>query len=191
MHRPPTRRALISGPPRPARPSHAFVEPLSFLTLPRRGAGGKFRLIGGGGGRLHAYGIPPSGPSRPARRSPALSRLRRTAFGSHPPPPSRWREIFTFWWRGEDSNLRRLSRQIYSLIPLTAREPLQKRGGILWEGDITVNCVRLVAALTAKNTATPVVASRRLRQQRPRLHPTRAVCGGLIDDNPLRTLEKS
>ena len=29
------------------------------------------------------------------------------------------------WWRGEDSNLRRLSRQIYSLIPLTTREPLQ------------------------------------------------------------------
>ena len=29
------------------------------------------------------------------------------------------------WWRGEDSNLRRRSRQIYSLIPLTTREPLQ------------------------------------------------------------------
>ena len=29
------------------------------------------------------------------------------------------------WWRGEDSNLRRLSRQIYSLIPLAAREPLR------------------------------------------------------------------
>ncbi len=28
------------------------------------------------------------------------------------------------WWRGEDSNLRRLSQQIYSLPPLTAREPL-------------------------------------------------------------------
>ncbi len=28
------------------------------------------------------------------------------------------------WWRGEDLNLRRLSRQIYSLIPLTTREPL-------------------------------------------------------------------
>src|SRR3569832_2262355 len=28
------------------------------------------------------------------------------------------------WWRGEDSNLRRLSRQIYSLITLAAREPL-------------------------------------------------------------------
>ena len=29
------------------------------------------------------------------------------------------------WWRGEDSNLRRLRRQIYSLLPLAAREPLQ------------------------------------------------------------------
>jgi hypothetical protein len=28
-------------------------------------------------------------------------------------------------WRGKDSNLRRLSRQIYSLLPLTAREPLR------------------------------------------------------------------
>ena len=28
------------------------------------------------------------------------------------------------WWRGEDSNLRRRSRQIYSLIPLATREPL-------------------------------------------------------------------
>src|SRR5262245_21038444 len=29
-------------------------------------------------------------------------------------------------WRGKDSNLRRLSRQIYSLLPLTAREPLRE-----------------------------------------------------------------
>ena len=29
------------------------------------------------------------------------------------------------WWRGEDSNLRRLSQQIHSLPPLTAREPLR------------------------------------------------------------------
>ena len=34
--------------------------------------------------------------------------------------------IYKNWWRGKDSNLRRQSRQIYSLIPLTAREPLQK-----------------------------------------------------------------
>ena len=32
-----------------------------------------------------------------------------------------------FWWRGEDSNLRRLSQQIYSLPPLTAREPLRQK----------------------------------------------------------------
>src|SRR3569833_719523 len=31
------------------------------------------------------------------------------------------------WWRGEDSKLRRLSRQIYSLIPLAAREPLLEK----------------------------------------------------------------
>src|SRR5438045_8602493 len=30
------------------------------------------------------------------------------------------------WWRGKDSNLRRQSRQIYSLLPLTAREPLRR-----------------------------------------------------------------
>ena len=30
-------------------------------------------------------------------------------------------------WRGQDSNLRRRSRQIYSLIPLTAREPLRAK----------------------------------------------------------------
>ncbi len=29
------------------------------------------------------------------------------------------------WWRGQDSNLRRLSRQIYSLLPLTAWVPLR------------------------------------------------------------------
>ena len=32
------------------------------------------------------------------------------------------------WWRELDSNQRRLSRQIYSLIPLAAREPLQCNG---------------------------------------------------------------
>src|SRR5262245_64952913 len=30
----------------------------------------------------------------------------------------------TKWWRGKDSNLRRHSRQIYSLLPLATREPL-------------------------------------------------------------------
>ena len=44
------------------------------------------------------------------------------------------------WWRGKDSNLRRLSRQIYSLIPLTAREPLQKiKQRILLQSNPYVN----------------------------------------------------
>ena len=30
-------------------------------------------------------------------------------------------------WRGKDSNLRSQWRQIYSLVPLTAREPLHRR----------------------------------------------------------------
>ena len=32
---------------------------------------------------------------------------------------------FAIWWRGTDSNHRRRSRQIYSLLPLATREPLQ------------------------------------------------------------------
>ena len=43
------------------------------------------------------------------------------------PPDGHSRKPHTIWWRGEDSNLRRLSRQIYSLIPLAAREPLRER----------------------------------------------------------------
>ena len=31
------------------------------------------------------------------------------------------------FWVGKDSNLRRLSQQIYSLPPLTAREPTQMK----------------------------------------------------------------
>ena len=42
---------------------------------------------------------------------------------------SRWNE--KKWWWGKDSNLRRLSRQIYSLFPLTAREPHHTRNLIL------------------------------------------------------------
>ena len=44
-------------------------------------------------------------------------------------PLTRTSEI---WWRGEDSNLRRLSRQIYSLFPLTTREPLQSVSRVFW-----------------------------------------------------------
>ncbi len=46
------------------------------------------------------------------------------------------------WWRGEDSNLRRLSRQIYSLIPLTAWVPLRNQPHIFGQSDCTVNKIR-------------------------------------------------
>jgi hypothetical protein len=39
--------------------------------------------------------------------------------------------IHSAWWRGKDSNLRRQSRQIYSLFPLTAREPLPAKPQII------------------------------------------------------------
>ena len=35
------------------------------------------------------------------------------------------------WWREKDSNLRRLSRQIYSLLPLAARESLHANLGLI------------------------------------------------------------
>jgi hypothetical protein len=43
------------------------------------------------------------------------------------------------WWRGKDSNLRRLSQQIYSLPPLTAREPLRTKPIIMARFCISVN----------------------------------------------------
>ena len=50
------------------------------------------------------------------------------------------------WWRGKDSNLRRLSRQIYSLLPLTAREPLHERGGYFAKDSL--GCQPLFLAYT-------------------------------------------
>ena len=41
------------------------------------------------------------------------------------------------WWWEKDSNLRRHSRQIYSLIPLTAREPHQNFRAPLGAGNFT------------------------------------------------------
>jgi hypothetical protein len=52
-----------------------------------------------------------SNPRHPAWKAGALPAE------LHPRPPARW--------RGKDSNLRRHSRQIYSLLPLATREPLR------------------------------------------------------------------
>ena len=61
-------------------------------------------------------------------------RLRRTAeprakaqwFGNPPLPTTekgRQNDVLFLWWEGVDSNHRRHGRQIYSLLPLAAREP--------------------------------------------------------------------
>ena len=68
--------------------------------------------------------------------------LRRTLFRCDSRPRSlsllAKPETKSFWWRGKDSNLRRQSRQIYSLFPLTAWVPLQT------ERDIMVTEEKLV-----------------------------------------------
>ncbi len=84
------------------------------------GGGGRIRTIEGGAGRFTVCSLWPLGnPSRgflylesvfPTQLSKCF--LMRTS-----------QEII--WWRGTDSNHRRRSRQIYSLLPLATREPLQ------------------------------------------------------------------
>lgn len=46
---------------------------------------------------------------------------------SHPATIGRRRSRAALWWWEEDLNLRRLCRQIYSLLPLTAWVPLPKK----------------------------------------------------------------
>ncbi len=60
------------------------------------------------------------------------TRLLNESLGDDPPYPQ------PNWWRGEDSNLRRLSRQIYSLIPLTTREPL--RNELITIQNLVISC---------------------------------------------------
>ena len=74
----------------------------------------------------HPPGYRPEPPTGSTHH--AMHRATRRAAGSEPASEPPTRAIRTrLWWRGKDSNLRRQSRQIYSLIPLTAREPLRAR----------------------------------------------------------------
>ncbi len=92
------------------------------------GGGGRIRTIEGGAGRFTVCSLWPLGnPSRgflylesvfPTQLSKCF--LMRAS-----------QEII--WWRGTDSNHRRRSRQIYSLLPLATREPLQ---GFLYLTDV-------------------------------------------------------
>ena len=65
--------------------------------------------------------------------------LRMSTGHSVPPHPLNYTRQYPltassiWWWRGEDSNLRRLSRQIYSLLPLATREPLRNISGQIYK----------------------------------------------------------
>ncbi len=67
----------------------------------------------------------------PSKAEP--SDLQSDPFGHSGTPPRIQSRTFKLlllkWWREKDSNLRRRSRQIYSLIPLATREPLLISGG--------------------------------------------------------------
>ena len=168
MHGPATAPRAIP-PTRASRPhpapghSNPGLQPRSNRLRPEfppRSDPGRMLQFSGGGGRITPR------LQRSALRAAApraaffgAARRRRTSFRSESSPTSGTGRTFLFWWRGEDSNLRRLSRQIYSLIPLTAREPLQKRGGILLQEVSSVN----------SNTM-PELTSRAVRQDRRRPH---------------------
>ncbi len=117
----------------------------------------------------------------PSKAEP--SDLQSDPFGRSGTPP---RGIFLIvaleWWREKDSNLRRQSRQIYSLIPLAAREPLPKceahtnRSSLFvnplkrfWQQKMTVrrffdtSCskFRLISKLCAAFLCSPVAGSGR------------------------------
>ena len=88
------------------------------------------RKDGGGGRMTHRYALRPTG----RRKRRCFAALNSNLIeGSRPSP---WgicdfcvrMRLYCYkkgWWWGKDSNLRSLRRQIYSLLPLAAREPHQ------------------------------------------------------------------
>ena len=101
---------------------------------------------GEGDGLLRASCPPPSGP-RCARLKSFPTILSNLVVRTHPEAISRLshrassknRPENFIWWRGVDSNHRRLSQQIYSLPPLATREPLQSKERILYTAPDSVN----------------------------------------------------
>ncbi len=70
---------------------------------------------------------PPASSLRPADLASGrfLRPLPRSSLGARPVSNPLGTQDPANWWRGEDSNLRRLCQQIYSLPPLATREPLR------------------------------------------------------------------
>ena len=135
-----------------------IVEPLSVQILPYPLRFNIFAIrelpasnsFGGGGGLLRASCPPPTRFARVALRAFKIAPgdfvelltvqilpCKRSTQPNRQPCSS---YHILFWWRGEDSNLRRWNQQIYSLPPLAAREPLLKtKPRILLEHYATVN----------------------------------------------------
>ncbi len=113
------------APPRLLNPKDATTAPAQPGTAPRGARPGPT----GTGQPYLSRETPASSHPRHLPRDAWHLTLPRCAYARHwihTQVPSTYQRCITkLWWRGEDSNLRRLSRQIYSLIPLTAREPLQ------------------------------------------------------------------
>ncbi len=84
------------------------------------GGGGRIRTIEGGAGRFTVCSLWPLG--NPSRGFLYLESVFPTLLSKC---FLMTRSQETIWWRGTDSNHRRRSRQIYSLLPLATREPLQ------------------------------------------------------------------
>ncbi len=116
----------------------AEVLPLNYTRAAKRliAHQNRFKFSGGGGRITPACGLRP--PGRRATRDVRVAALPVEPLIGSPPPPQPMQESLPptvprhiaqynlSWWRGEDSNLRRRSRQIYSLIPLATREPLHE-----------------------------------------------------------------
>ena len=105
-------------------------------------------LVEGGGGLRRPPGLRPCGPVRLANCSVRLRRTRRTSDRSEPSPGQTWGVLVQHQSRsnlvGPDMLVEgggfeppKLSRQIYSLIPLATREPLPKKGLHSLFGPIT------------------------------------------------------
>ncbi len=98
------------------------------------------------GGLLQASSPAPSKP-RCARLKSFPTILSNLVVRTHPEAISRLshrassqnRHENFIWWRGVDSNHRRLSQQIYSLPPFATREPLQSKVRILYTAPDSVN----------------------------------------------------
>ena len=122
----------------------------------------------------------PHRPCRPHRSPPAPSPL-TACFQPLPGCPgneSGCESAINEWWRGKDSNLRRHGRQIYSLLPLTAREPLRTKLAILARKPLTVKRFtappRSFRSPPARHAATPPHRPRCGRDGLPPRTPARA-----------------